>query len=262
MTHDPPPALRVQGLTLRYGSVRALDELYFDVAPGEVVALVGPSGCGKTSLLRCLTWLQQPTGGLIEIAGAPLGQERLPSGAIRRQSRRHIDRLRHRIGLVFQSLNLWPHLTARENVELPQRVVLGRSRTDARVRADAILDRLRVLELAEKVPGQLSGGQKQRVAIARALAMDPALMLFDEPTSSLDAELIQEVLSVLRGLAESGTTMLVVTHEIGFARHVAHRLLFMDQGRIVADGPPAQVIDHDPHPRVREFFDTVLAFRA
>mgnify|MGYP006272373621 CR=1 FL=1 len=256
-----PPALKVDGLGLRYGAHRALEELHFEVARGEVVALVGPSGCGKTSLLRCLTWLTPPSEGFIRIDGDWLGRSRDHAGSIRRHGRREIDRMRPRVGMVFQSLNLWPHLSVRENVERPQRVVLGRDPEAARARADAALSRLRIAELAAKRPAQLSGGQRQRVAIARALAMDPALMLFDEPTSALDAELITEVLAMLRELAEQGMTMLVVTHEIGFARHVANRMLFMDRGRIIAEGPPADVIDRETNPRVRGFFDKLLAFR-
>jgi polar amino acid transport system ATP-binding protein len=256
-----PAALEVEGLGLRYGAHRALDEVHFEVARGEVVALVGPSGCGKTSLLRCLTWLTPPTEGFVRIDGDWLGRERDHAGLVRRHGRREIDRMRPRVGMVFQSLNLWPHLSVRENVERPQRVVLGRDPSTARDRADGTLSRLRIAELAAKRPAQLSGGQRQRVAIARALAMDPALMLFDEPTSALDAELISEVLALLRELADQGTTMLVVTHEIGFARHVANRMLFMDQGRIIAEGPPATVIDHETNPRVRGFFDKLLAFR-
>jgi polar amino acid transport system ATP-binding protein len=256
-----PPALKVEGLGLRYGDHRALDELHFEIARGEVVALVGPSGCGKTSLLRCLTWLTPPTEGFIRIDGDWFGRSRDHAGAVRRHGRREIDRMRPRVGMVFQSLNLWPHFSARENVERPQRVVLGRAPDAARARADEALARLQIAELADKRPAQLSGGQRQRVAIARALAMDPALMLFDEPTSALDAELINEVLALLRELAGQGVTMLVVTHEIGFARHVAHRMLFMDRGAIIAEGPPGAVIDRETNPRVRGFFDKLLAFR-
>ncbi len=255
------PALQVEGVGLRYGALRALDALHFEVGRGEVVSLVGPSGCGKTSLLRCLTWLTTPSEGFIRVDGAYLGRSRDHAGVVRRHGRREIDRMRPRIGMVFQGLNLWPHMTARENVERPQRVVLGRGPEAARARADETFSRLQIAELAERRPAQLSGGQRQRVAIARALAMDPALMLFDEPTSALDAELITEVLNLLRELAGQGMTMLVVTHEIGFARQVANRMLFMDHGRIIADGPPAEIIDRETNPRVRGFFDKLLAFR-
>ena len=256
-----PPALKADGLILEFGGHRALDEVYIEIAEGEVVALVGPSGCGKTSLLRCLTWLHPPDDGFIEIAGAPLGRSRDARGLVRRQSAREIDRMRPRIGMVFQALNVWPHLSVRENVSRPQRVVLGRERAAADARTSELLARLRIAEHADTPPDRLSGGQRQRVAIARALAMDPALMLFDEPTSALDAEMVGEILGLLRDLAAQGTTMLVVTHEIGFARNVADRLLFMHSGRIIADGLPAKVIEGSDDPRVRGFFDRVLAFR-
>ncbi len=243
------------------GPARALDSVDLEIARGEVVALIGPSGCGKTSLLRSLTWLETPNEGFIEIDGVPFGRERTAAGTVRQHSGREIDRMRPRIGFVFQNFNLWPHLSARGNVERAQQVVLGRSAGEAAERADQLLARLQIDEFADKRPQQLSGGQQQRVAIARALAMDPALMFFDAPTSSLDVELVGEVLGLLRELAADGTTMLVVTHEIGFARHVASRALFMDRGKIVADGPPDDVIYRAENPRVRDFFDRVLAFR-
>ncbi|MEM6847520.1 MAG: amino acid ABC transporter ATP-binding protein [Pseudomonadota bacterium] len=252
------PALAANGLSLAFGNHWAVDRVSLTVARGEVVALVGPSGCGKSSLLRCLTWLETPQRGTITIDGEPFGRP-VEDGPL--QSRRTIDRLRPKIGMVFQDLNLWPHLSAIRNVIRPQCVVLRRSEADARARAEALLERLRIAEFADKRPAQLSGGQRQRVAIARALAMDPALMLFDEPTSALDAELIGEVLTLLKELAATGMTMLVVTHEIAFARHVADRLLFMDAGRIIAEGPPADIIEREDHPRVRAFFDTMLAFK-
>ncbi|MEM6763069.1 MAG: amino acid ABC transporter ATP-binding protein [Pseudomonadota bacterium] len=252
------PALAAKDLSLAFGDHWAVDRVSLTIARGEVVALVGPSGCGKSSLLRCLTWLETPQRGTIAIDGEPFG--RVGEGGVL-QSRRTIDRMRPKIGMVFQDLNLWPHLSAIGNVMRPQRVVLGRTEEEARTRAEALLARLRISELAHKRPAQLSGGQRQRVAIARALAMDPALMLFDEPTSALDAELIGEVLALLKELASTGMTMLVVTHEIGFARHVADRLVFMDGGRIIAAGPPADIIERENHPRVRAFFNTMLAFR-
>ncbi|MEM9222784.1 MAG: amino acid ABC transporter ATP-binding protein [Pseudomonadota bacterium] len=259
MTAAPLPALAANQLSLAFGEHWAIDRVSLTIASGEVVALVGPSGCGKSSLLRCLTWLETPQRGTIAIDGEPFGRP-VEGGSL--QSRRTIDRMRPKIGMVFQDLNLWPHLSAIRNVVRPQCVVLGRSEAEARSRAETLLARLRVAEFAEKRPAQLSGGQRQRVAIARALAMDPALMLFDEPTSALDAELIGEVLALLKELAATGMTMLVVTHEIAFARHVADRLLFMDGGRIIAEGPPADIIERGNHPRVRAFFDTMLAFKS
>jgi polar amino acid transport system ATP-binding protein len=250
-------ALRVTGLTKRFGSTIALDDVYIDIPKGQVVTLVGPSGCGKSTLLRCLTWLEPPDRGFIEIAGRPFGRERGPGGIVRHHRGREIDRMRPEIGLVFQQLNLWPHWSVRANIERPQRIVLGRDASNARARADELMDQLRIAGLAETFPTRLSGGQRQRVAIARALAMDPALMLFDEPTSALDPELVGEVLGILRSLAARHTTMLVVTHEIGFARAAADRVLFMDKGAIIADGPPAEVMAGADNPRVRAFFDLV-----
>lgn len=255
-----PPALRATRIVRRFGEFRALDEVYLEIPRGQVVSLVGPSGCGKSTLLRALLWIEPPDEGFVEVGGRYLGRALVGDGIVRRQSARQIDRLRPRIGMVHQQLNLWPHLSALANVALPQISVLGRSRAEAEERACHLLERLKIGPLADRRPGALSGGQRQRVAIARALAMDPELMLFDEPTSALDPELVGEVLTLLREFADAGMTMLVVTHEIAFARDVAQRLLFMDHGRIIADGPPAQIIASRAEPRVAEFFDRVSAF--
>ncbi|TSD84737.1 amino acid ABC transporter ATP-binding protein [Mycobacterium sp. KBS0706] len=253
------PVLRVSALRKRFLGTTVLDDLYLDIEEGEIVALIGPSGCGKSTLLRCLTWLEQPDDGFIEVAGRPFGREIGRGGLVRRQGRCEIDALRPKIGLVFQQLNLWPHMTALENLVRPQMVVLGRPRAEATRRAEELLGRLGLADRAGRHPQALSGGQRQRVAIARALAMEPALMLFDEPTSALDPELVGEVLGVLRGLAASGMTMLVVTHEIGFAAHVADRIAFMDQGRIVEEGPARDIIAAPREPRLRGFLDLVLS---
>jgi polar amino acid transport system ATP-binding protein len=253
------PALRVSALTKRFLRTVALDQVYLDVAEGEIVALIGPSGCGKSTLLRCLTWLDPPDDGFIEIAGRAFGRELTAGGVVRRHSRHEIDALRPRIGLVFQQLNLWPHMTALENIVRPQIVVLKRSRHEAETRAQELLARLALSDRADSYPHALSGGQKQRIAIARALAVDPALMLFDEPTSALDPELVGEVLGVLRDLATSGMTMLVVTHEIGFAAEVADRIAFMDHGRIVESGPARELLASPREPRLRQFLDSVRA---
>lgn len=252
------PALKVIDLCKRYGGNKVLDSVSLELPLGQVVTLVGPSGCGKSTLLRCLTWLDPPDSGFIEIEGQAFGREVREFGSVRMQTSREIDRMRPRLGLVFQQLNLWPHWSVRANVEAPQRIVLGRTSDEARRRADELFVRLRIDDLAPAFPSQLSGGQRQRVAIARALAMDPAVMLFDEPTSALDPELVGEVLGTIKELAATGTTMLVVTHEIGFARSVADRLLFMDRGQIVLDGPPTDVIDKPTHPRARAFFEQIL----
>lgn len=253
------PALRATNLIRNFGATRALDEVYLEVPKGQVVSLVGPSGCGKSTLLRTLLWLDPPDEGYVEVGGQFLGRERRGE-TVRHQSRREIDRIRPKIGMVYQSLNLWPHMTARENVERPQIVVARKSAAEARATATELFERLQISGLAERRPSELSGGQKQRVAIARALAMNPEIMLFDEPTSALDPELVGEVLALLREFAAGGMTMLVVTHELAFARDVASRLLFMDKGRIVADGPPRDVIASRDNPRVRDFFDRVSAF--
>ena len=255
------PVLSVSALRKSFHGVAALDGVYLDVREGEIVALIGPSGCGKSTLLRCLTWLEEPDDGFIEIGGRALGRERIGEGVVRRQSRRQIDALRPKIGLVFQQLNLWPHLTAVENIVRPQVVVLKRSRAEAESRARELLDQLALTDRADRYPHALSGGQKQRVAIARALAMDPALMLFDEPTSALDPELVGEVLGVLRALAATGMTMLVVTHEIGFAANVADRIAFMDNGRIVEEGPARDVIAAPKDARLCNFIDLVMPDR-
>jgi len=261
--HPPayqPPALCVSNLNRRFGSVKALDEVYFEIPKGQVVSLVGPSGCGKSTLLRTLLWLDPPDEGFVQVGGQYLGREKGPGGVVRYQSRREVDRIRPRIGMVYQSLNLWPHMTALGNVLLPQIDVARRPAAGAEANARRLFDRLQIGALADRRPFELSGGQKQRVAIARALAMEPEIMLFDEPTSALDPELVGEVLALLREFAATGMTMMVVTHELAFARDVASRLMFMDRGRIVADGPPRQVIASQANPRVAEFFDRVTAF--
>jgi polar amino acid transport system ATP-binding protein len=252
--------LRTTGLIRRFGDLRALDEVYLDIPYGQVVSLVGPSGCGKSTLLRCLTYLDPPDDGFIQVGGDWLGRERLSNGTIKRRGWRDIDRVRRKIGLVFQALNLWPHMTVLENLSLPQRVTLGRSPSEAEARARDLLARLRIEELADAYPSAISGGQQQRVAIARAMALEPEILLFDEPTSALDPELVVEVLRLLRELAQSGMTMLVVTHELAFARDVSDRLLFMDKGKILADGSPRDVISQSADQRVRAFFDKVTAF--
>ncbi|MDQ0469412.1 amino acid ABC transporter ATP-binding protein [Labrys wisconsinensis] len=257
----PAPLLSVSGLRKAFRGTRVLDDIYLDVAKGEVVALLGPSGCGKSTLLRCLTWLEPPDDGLIRIDGRPFGREQV-GATIRRQSGRAIDAMRPRIGMVFQQFNLWPHLSVLENVVRAQVVVLRRSREAATARARTLLADLGLGALVDRFPYALSGGQKQRAAIARALAMDPALMLFDEPTSALDPERVGEVLALLRDLAATGMTMIVVTHEIGFAAHVADRVAFMDGGRILEDGPAKTVLSTPADPRLAAFLDLVRPGRA
>ena len=246
MDHDGP-ALRARGVIKRFGSLVAVDSVDLDVAVSEVVVMLGPSGSGKSTLLRCFNGLERLDAGVIEIAGVRLDPEC-----------KSIHAVRARVGMVFQQFNLFPHLNALANVALAPRIVRKLSRDQAAAEARQRLQRVGLGGKLDAYPAELSGGQQQRVAIARALAMDPQVMLFDEPTSALDPEMIGEVLTVMRDLAQSGMTMIVVSHEIGFAREVAHRMIFLDEGRILESGTPEQVLSAPRHPRAKEFFDKVL----
>ncbi|MCB4767866.1 amino acid ABC transporter ATP-binding protein [Ancylobacter sp. Lp-2] len=260
MTSAPSPApfaLSARGITRRFGGLVALNDVTLEIPKRQVVSLVGPSGCGKSTFLRALTMLDPADEGVITIDGQPFGNAPGPGSRTTRQSPREFERMRAKIGLVFQQFNLWPHMTVEKNITTAQRIVLGRSAAEARARAHELLQRLHIAQLADRYPSQISGGQKQRVAIARAMSMDPTLMLFDEPTSALDPEMIGEVLQLLRDIAAEGTTMLVVTHEIAFARNVADRMVFMDRGEIVADGDPRQIITSHDNPRIRQFFNKI-----
>lgn len=241
------PRIALRGVTKRFGDVVALDGIDLEVRPGEVVVCIGPSGSGKSTLLRCANGLEVPDRGVVEIDGAPMDVHR-----------KDIDRLRAEVGMVFQNFNLFPHLTVLENLTLAPRLVRGRTRADAERRAMELLERVGVADKRDVHPEMLSGGQKQRVAIARALAMEPVAMLFDEPTSALDPEMVGEVLAVMRGLAADGMTMLVASHEMGFAREVAHRVLFLDHGGIVEEGTPARIFDAPREERTRAFLSKVL----
>jgi len=240
-------AIDVQGLRKAFGDLEVLRGIDFSVARGEVVCVIGPSGSGKSTLLRCVNLLEEPSAGRVVVAGTEVTDPDVD-----------IDRVRRRIGMVFQSFNLFPHLTVLENLTISQRRVLRRDRTEAERVARANLERVGLSDKAAAYPAQLSGGQQQRVAIARALSMDPELMLFDEPTSALDPELVGDVLAVMRGLAQEGMTMLVVTHEMSFAREVADRVVFMDGGVIVEQGTPEQVVGAPQHERTRTFLARVL----
>jgi ABC-type polar amino acid transport system ATPase subunit len=240
------PVVLVRGATKRFGDLLVLDDVDLSVAGGEVVVVVGPSGAGKSTLLRCLNGLETLTAGEITIAGRRL--------EYRQQT---LNEIRQRVGMVFQSFNLFPHWTVLGNVTAAPMHVLGRSRAEVEVEALTLLDRVGLSEKAGAYPSSLSGGQQQRVAIARALAMHPQLMLFDEPTSALDPELVGEVLGVMKGLAESGMTMVVVTHEMRFARRVADRVVLMADGRIVEEGPPSKVLEHPESERARQFIHQV-----
>jgi len=241
------PLVRAEGLHKRFGGLHVLRGVDLAIASGEVVVLIGPSGCGKSTLLRCLNGLDLPSEGVVTVCGTRVGG-----------NQRELNALRRRVGMVFQRFHLFPHLTALGNVTLAPRRVLGLTPEVAEARARALLEEVHLAEKAEAYPDQLSGGQQQRVAIARALAMEPELMLFDEPTSALDPELVGEVLEVMRELAARGMTMCVVTHEMRFAEEVAHRVCFLDEGRILEEGPPRKVFSAPTHPRTREFLARVL----
>ncbi|MHA5047061.1 amino acid ABC transporter ATP-binding protein [Streptomyces sp. SD15] len=240
-----------------YGSQRVLDGVELTVEPGEVTVIVGPSGSGKSTLLRVINHLEKPEIGHVSLNGELIGVRR-HGERLKELSERAILAQRSRIGFVFQNFNLFPHLTVLDNVAAAP-VATGRlSKPEARELALTLLGRVGLADKTAAYPRQLSGGQQQRVAIARALALRPGVILFDEPTSALDPELVGEVLAVIKDLATSGTTLVIVTHEIGFAREVADRIVFLDEGRIVEQGPPAQVLDRPKHERTRDFLSKVL----
>ncbi|WP_334148764.1 amino acid ABC transporter ATP-binding protein [Microbacterium sp.] len=241
------PAIDLQGLVKSFGDNEVLKGIDLTVTAGEVVCVIGPSGSGKSTLLRSVNLLEEPTGGKVLIEGIDITDPDVD-----------IDRVRTRIGMVFQSFNLFPHLDVMGNLMIAQQRVKKRSKAEAERVAKEMLARVGLAEKADAFPGHLSGGQQQRVAIARALCMNPDMMLFDEPTSALDPELVGEVLQVMRQLADEGMTMLVVTHEMGFAREVGSRLIFMDGGHIVEEGDPREVIGNPQHPRTKDFLSRVL----
>ncbi|GAA0915124.1 glutamate ABC transporter ATP-binding protein [Virgisporangium aurantiacum] len=247
----------VHGVHKSFGPIDVLRGVDLTVDPGEVVVILGPSGSGKSTLLRCINHLEKVDRGYVRIDGELIGY-RLVGGRLRELTEREILRQRTHVGFVFQNFNLFPHLTALENVVEAPVSAQRRPRAVARARALDLLARVGLQDKADAYPRRLSGGQQQRVAIARALALDPKIVMFDEPTSALDPELVGEVLEVMKGLARGGTTMIVVTHEVGFAREVADRVVFMDDGRIVEQGLPAEVLDRPRHDRTRSFLDKVL----
>jgi polar amino acid transport system ATP-binding protein len=241
------PVVAIRDLHKSFGALEVLKGISFSAREGEVVSLIGSSGSGKSTLLRCVNLLEEPTEGQVFVGGTEVTDPDVD-----------IDAVRRRIGMVFQQFNLFPHLTVTDNLTLPQRRVLGRDKEEAAKVAVENLRRVGLSEKATAYPASLSGGQQQRVAIARALAMGPQVMLFDEPTSALDPELVGDVLAVMRMLADEGMTMMVVTHEMSFAREVADRVVFMDGGVIVEQGPPAQVIGSPTHDRTRHFLSRLL----
>ena len=239
--------IQVYDVHKSFGRVRALRGVTFNVRRGEVVVIIGPSGSGKSTLLRCINHLEKPDRGRIIVDGIPVTDEKV-----------NIDKVREEVGMVFQLFNLFPHLTVLENITLAQRIVRRRSREEAERIAHDLLAKVGIPEKADAYPHQLSGGQKQRVAIARALAMQPKIMMFDEPTSALDPEMIQEVLDVMMDLAREGMTMLVVSHEIGFVKAAADRVIFMDAGQIVEEAPPQEFFTAPKHERTKLFLSKIL----
>ena len=244
---DAPVMISIRNLKKSFGDLHVLKGIDLDVRRGEKVVVLGPSGSGKSTMLRCINALEDADSGTITVDGVEVTSRRT-----------NINRLREHLGMVFQRFNLWPHKTVLENVMLGQMVVSGRSKAEARERALKMLERVGLVAKADEYPVRLSGGQQQRVGIARALAMDPKAILFDEPTSALDPELVGEVLAVMKSLADEGMTMIVVTHEITFAREVADRVIFMDGGVIVEQGNPEDVLVHPKEERTRAFLKRVL----
>ena len=229
------------------GAVKALDGISADIYKGKVVVIIGPSGSGKSTFLRCMNLLEVPTNGSILFNGTDITDKSV-----------NINVHRQKMGMVFQHFNLFPHMTIMQNMTLAPMQLLHKSKEEAEARATQLLLRVGLADRANAYPNQLSGGQKQRVAIVRALAMEPEVMLFDEPTSALDPEMVGEVLEVMKELAHEGMTMVVVTHEMGFAREVANHVIFMDEGKLVEQGSPAEIFDNPQHPRLKEFLSKVL----
>ena len=238
--------ISIKGLKKSFGENEVLRGIDLHIKEREVVVIIGPSGSGKSTLLRCMNYLEQPTAGLVTVDGIPLDGEA------------HINKVREEVGMVFQRFNLFPHMTVLENIMLAPMKVKKVAKDEAEKTARELLARVGLSEKADSYPPQLSGGQQQRVAIARALAMHPKVMLFDEPTSALDPEMVGEVLDVMRSLAKEGMTMVIVTHEMGFAREVGDRLLFVDEGRIIEQGVPKEVFEHPKEERTRSFLSKVL----
>ncbi|TIC85636.1 amino acid ABC transporter ATP-binding protein [Nocardioides sp. GY 10127] len=245
------PQLAVKDLSKSFGDHTVLSHLDLHLDRGEVVALIGPSGGGKSTLLRCLNQLELPTSGQVELDGQELVAYR--GGRAVASSPKALQKIRRQVGMVFQQFNLFANMTAEQNIVFAQRAALGTSKDEAHARARALLDRVGLAHKAGSHPAQLSGGQQQRVAIARSLALDPAVMLFDEPTSAIDPEMRSEVLAVMRELAEGGMTMLVSTHEMGFAKQASDRTVFLCDGGILEQGPSRQLLDEPQHDRTRQF---------
>ena len=239
--------IKTEGLEKAFGKVQVLKGITTEIHKGEVVVIIGPSGSGKSTFLRTLNLLEEPTGGKIYFEGVDITDPKI-----------NINKHRQKMGMVFQQFNLFPHMTVLKNMTLAPMKLLKLSKADAEKRATELLDRVGLADRANAYPGQLSGGQKQRVAIVRALCMQPDVMLFDEPTSALDPEMVGEVLGVMKKLAEDGMTMAVVTHEMGFAREVADRVLFIDEGIIMEEGTPEEIYGNPQSPRLKDFLSKVI----
>lgn len=255
------PLVKVTGLRKSFGALDVLKGIDLEITRGEKVSIIGPSGSGKTTFLRCINQIEKPTGGHIEVDGELIG-EKLLGGRYVQMEDRELARLRAGIGMVFQRFNLFPHLTALQNIMIGPVKVLKRSSREAEGEAVSLLAKVGLTDKRDAYPEMLSGGQQQRVAIARALAMRPKLMLFDEATSALDPELVGEVLNVMRQLAAEGMTMIIVTHEMKFAEEISDRVIFMDQGLVVEQGPPHQLFSTPAHPRTQAFLRAVLGKQA
>lgn len=249
--------LQVEGLHKSFGSLDVLKGVDMELDRGQKTAIIGPSGCGKSTLLRCINYMEIPTSGHIHLDGELFGEKKV-NDAFTRMSEKELAVQRAQIGMVFQGFYLWPHLNARDNVAISSIKVRGMSKPEAYELADAMLEKVHMSHKAEEFPERLSGGQQQRVAIARALAQEPKLMLFDEPTSALDPELIGEVLKVIHELADEGRSMVLVTHEIRFARDVADRVIFMGDGVIAEEGPSSEVLENPKNERLRGFLHQII----
>jgi ABC-type polar amino acid transport system ATPase subunit len=252
------PVLRIRNLHKRFGDLEVLRGIDLEIAEGEVLVVIGPSGSGKSTLLRCMNFLEEYEGGEIFFFDQLVGYRKNANGTLVRDNPRHLNKVRAQMGMVFQSFNLFPHMSVLENVIEGPVIVLKEDKRQAIGRATKLIERVGLTDKLNVYPSKLSGGQQQRAAIARALAMRPKAMLFDEPTSALDPELVGEVLEVMKSLAADGMTMVIVTHEMGFAREVADRVVMIDEGRIVEIGPPDKIFNAPTHPRTIDFLRRVL----
>lgn len=250
--------IKVNQINKYFGELHVLKDINLEIKKGEVVVIIGPSGSGKSTLLRCINYLEKIQEGTIEIEGKPIGLVK-SGGKLKEMPEKQLNEMRSQVGMVFQNFNLFPHRTSAENITMAMQTVKNMKKSEAKMIAKELMNKVGLSDKSEVYPGNLSGGQKQRVAIARALAMKPKVMLFDEPTSALDPELVGEVLSVMKDLAKEGMTMAVVTHEMGFAKEVADRVVVMDEGRIIEEGSPEIIFSNPKNQRTREFLSKILS---